>query len=748
MNVNLICSKSQRYSLPFIFAFVYLFLPIGFCFIPQASASAPPEAVLKERSLSNQTITLFAKAGSGDYYTLYPDGVKKEDAYIGGLRSAQLDPLEENIYFFDTTLKVIAKINLKDGKVSKVIGKPKSTASVNYSAPVKFADANLSKLIDFTFDKYGNIFILDNAGNSSSQNPRILKASLKDSSIKEVLNVSQYFQPNNTGYGYGFDLKGLSYDKDKNIFIYGSGVFPAPSYGVSQWEFSTVNGQLIIKFDVLSNIPEIYGGISRLTNIGFNPRLKLDTQNLSVSGISFDHDKNCFLHGSASTSSGMAYNFTDKVVTTTNTDGSVKLTFERFLGDENTDPSELGDGGQAKSAYLSLTGPRCFCGDKSGDIFLADIATNRIRKVLHDTGLITTVAGGGKDSLSFGELKPLGSVSLNTPNSLLVDKSNNLYIVDSTRILLVKNLITHEEKPQQEVKTANLKITKIASLEIENPKGEVTVPDLTLDYTRAGDQNVEVRGENIPDGTNVKLLAVNSDGTTVQTNSQAKLTSGLAVIPVKVEAGTTKIIKAETDPFIPAPGVYLSGTEPQITAGVLPLPNEPFVSSLNRNTVNTNNFLPLGTRFNFSSLYDWKTYYADNLKTTNNSSSDPDNLAGDGTLFEFGSTQNTLFLDNIQIYGANAEFSVWMRTDSGNINVPIAIGGASSNHQWYIAVNQPWNSPSISYTSVTVTPQWQKFTIKSNANALWNYKTVSIGGLAQTYNTKFYVWGAKVEQVQ
>ena len=63
-----------------------------------------------------------------------------------------------------------------------------------------------------------------------------------------------------------------------------------------------------------------------------------------------------------------------------------------------------------------------------------------------------------------------------------------------------------------------------------------------------------------------------------------KLTSGIASIPIKIDAGISKVIKAETDPFIPSPSVYLAGTEPMIAPGLLP--NEPPSVSPNRDAVN------------------------------------------------------------------------------------------------------------------------------------------------------------------
>ena len=144
-------------SVGLLLAITYMVFSISFCFLP--CAKAQKEVTLKELSLPSPTISLFAKTGTGEYYTLYPEGIKKEESYIGTFKSAQLDPLEENIYFYDTILKVIAKINLKDGKVYKVIGKPKGNTPSDFTNPVKFNDASLGPLTDFTFDKYGNLYI-------------------------------------------------------------------------------------------------------------------------------------------------------------------------------------------------------------------------------------------------------------------------------------------------------------------------------------------------------------------------------------------------------------------------------------------------------------------------------------------------------------------------------------------------------------------------------------------------------------
>jgi len=86
-----------------------------------------------------------------------------------------------------------------------------------------------------------------------------------------------------------------------------------------------------------------------------------------------------------------------------------------------------GDGGPATSA--SLNRPQGIAIDTSGNLFLADELNNRIRRVDASTGIITTFAGNGTAGFS-GDGGPATSAALSSPTGVALDSSGNLYIAD------------------------------------------------------------------------------------------------------------------------------------------------------------------------------------------------------------------------------------------------------------------------------------------------------------------------------
>jgi uncharacterized protein (TIGR03437 family) len=93
----------------------------------------------------------------------------------------------------------------------------------------------------------------------------------------------------------------------------------------------------------------------------------------------------------------------------------------------NGTPGFSGDGGPATSA--ELFGPVGLAVDGAGNLFIADANNGRIRKVT-SAGTISTVAGNGTGGFS-GDGGPAASAELNGPFGVAVDGTGNLFLADT-----------------------------------------------------------------------------------------------------------------------------------------------------------------------------------------------------------------------------------------------------------------------------------------------------------------------------
>jgi sugar lactone lactonase YvrE len=87
-----------------------------------------------------------------------------------------------------------------------------------------------------------------------------------------------------------------------------------------------------------------------------------------------------------------------------------------------------GDGGLASAAHLNL--PTALAFDAAGNLYVADSANHRIRKITLATGIITTVAGDGRQG-DAGDSGPALGASIDSPQGLAVDAAGNVYLADT-----------------------------------------------------------------------------------------------------------------------------------------------------------------------------------------------------------------------------------------------------------------------------------------------------------------------------
>ena len=87
-----------------------------------------------------------------------------------------------------------------------------------------------------------------------------------------------------------------------------------------------------------------------------------------------------------------------------------------------------GDGGWAGSALINS--PQGIAVDAADNVYFSDTNNNRVRKITKTTGIITTVAGTGQLGLG-GENLPAATTRLATPAGLAIDASGNIFIAET-----------------------------------------------------------------------------------------------------------------------------------------------------------------------------------------------------------------------------------------------------------------------------------------------------------------------------
>jgi sugar lactone lactonase YvrE len=71
--------------------------------------------------------------------------------------------------------------------------------------------------------------------------------------------------------------------------------------------------------------------------------------------------------------------------------------------------------------------------DSAGNLYIADMLNNRVRKVNAADGLISTIAGNGNRGFS-GDGGPASAATVDEPVGLFIDSADRIYIADSRRI--------------------------------------------------------------------------------------------------------------------------------------------------------------------------------------------------------------------------------------------------------------------------------------------------------------------------
>src|SRR5437868_701147 len=123
----------------------------------------------------------------------------------------------------------------------------------------------------------------------------------------------------------------------------------------------------------------------------------------------------------------LAIGFVLSIVTCIPASAQMQLVPEISTFAGNGTAGYLGDGGAATSAEVHQT--EGVATDSAGNLYIADWTNNVVRKVAAGTGVITTVAGNGTAGFT-GDGSAATSAELKGPTGVAVDNAGNVYIAD------------------------------------------------------------------------------------------------------------------------------------------------------------------------------------------------------------------------------------------------------------------------------------------------------------------------------
>ena len=101
---------------------------------------------------------------------------------------------------------------------------------------------------------------------------------------------------------------------------------------------------------------------------------------------------------------------------------------EPYAGNYDLGSGFSGDNRPATEAQLDTPDGVAIAPD--GDVIIADSHNDRIRRVDHPTGIITTIAGSGENGYD-GDDKPATEAALNTPSAVAAAPNGDIYIADT-----------------------------------------------------------------------------------------------------------------------------------------------------------------------------------------------------------------------------------------------------------------------------------------------------------------------------
>jgi sugar lactone lactonase YvrE len=378
----------------------------GLGLVARAEAGDPPGTI---RTIAGVTTNYRQGGWSGD-------GGKASDAQLYNPRAVAFSKTGD-VYIGDAMNHRIRKID-KDGIITTVAGKPANTnASGN---PVgafggdggPATEAQLNQPHGVAVDSKGNVYVAD------SLNNRIRKIDTSGNISTIVGSDNKKGRPDGPAETAVLKFpKSMYMTPDDVLYICNTG------------------GNTILRIDLKASplmVKRVAGNLYA-KRYGGDGKFATDAQLNTPQGVWVTKDGSIYISDSEN-------NLVRKVTP----DGKINtIAGDTAAAQRAADTGQYpipgdssGDGGPAKSAHLN--GPRGISVDETGNVYIAEEAGARIRRI-DPAGIITTIAGNGKtkpdghDPHIPGDPGPAPALEaqFHTMHDLNLDKDGNLWIADS-----------------------------------------------------------------------------------------------------------------------------------------------------------------------------------------------------------------------------------------------------------------------------------------------------------------------------
>jgi sugar lactone lactonase YvrE len=328
-------------------------------------------------------ITTVAGNGTSGYTGDGGSALAAEISYPSGLA---LDN-SGNLYIADSRNNVVREVNIGSGIIATVAGNG-TAGFIGDNGPGPLAE--LHDASDVSINSNGNLYIADTTN-----------------SVIRKVTLNEGFAATSSGGGGATQNFFLEVTGNETL----TSITVPPSQGGAQ-EFTvgaitgcTVNGSTTNNSGTICTVP-----------VTFNPAYP-GARNVPLQAVTGGGNINFGLSGEG-TAPLLA--ITPGVLGTVAGDGTAGYT---------------GDGAAATSAELNA--PNRAVVDGAGNLYIADVSANVVRKVIATTGFISTVAGTGVSGYT-GNNGAATSAKLNAPNGLGIDGAGNIYIADNGNCVIRK----------------------------------------------------------------------------------------------------------------------------------------------------------------------------------------------------------------------------------------------------------------------------------------------------------------------